>query len=136
MENKTDNFLKNKLAIDEMDLETPDLSLVKEAREKVMSRQKLTEKKGFFANLRSQLEFLFHPLPAGIAAILVIGSIFYFTNTETQKTELAINPQNATTNYSISSSTVLASLTQYTNNKTATSSSTVLSSIMTFVAKN
>jgi hypothetical protein len=136
MENNTENFLKNKLSIDGMDLDSPDLSLVKAAREKVMARKKTTEKKsGFIEGLRAQLGFLLNPVPAGIAAILIIGGLFYFTNTETQKTELAIGSQNATNNYSISSSTVLA-LTQYTNNKTATASSTVLSSIMTFVAKN
>lgn len=137
MENNTENFLKNKLSIDEMELETPDLSIVQQARERVMARQKITEiKPGFLEGLRARFEFLFHPFPVGVAAILIIGGIFYFTNNETQKTELAIHPQNATNNYSISSSSTVLALTQYTINETATASSTVLSSIMTFVAKN
>ena len=137
MENNIENFLKNKLSADEMDLGTPDLQLVESAREKVMSRKKNIERKqGFLESLWSSFGTLFNPLPAGITAFLIIGGIFYFTSNETQKTELALNPQNSTGSYSINSSTVLASLTQYTNNKTATASSTVLSSIVTFVAKN
>jgi hypothetical protein len=138
MENNSDNFLKNKLSIDEMELETPGLSLVQEAREKILARKKEAETKtSLLTGWRAQFGFLFNPFPVGVTAILIIGGIFYFTNNETQKTELAIHPENAANNYSISSSsTVLASLTQYTNNKTATASSTVLSSIMTFVVKN
>jgi len=136
MENNTENFLKSRMIVDEFN--TPDLSLVNEAREKIMARKKtISSAPGLFKSLRERFEFFFTPVPAGIAAILIIGGMFYFTNNETQKTELAIHPQNATNNYSISSSsTVLASLTQYTNNKTAAASSTVLSSIMTFVVKN
>jgi hypothetical protein len=138
MENNNDNFLKHKLSIDEMELGEPDLSLVQEAREKILARKKRPEvQNDLLAGWRSHFEFLFNPFPAGIAAILIIAGIFYFTNDQTQRTELAVNPRNAAANYSISSSsTVLASLTQYTNNKTATATSTVLNSIMTFVVKN
>lgn len=137
MENNLDNFLKNKLSADNLGLETPDISLVNEAREKIKLRKKQApEKEGIYALIFNFFHFQLKPYQAGIAALLIIAGVFYFTNTETGKNESSLVSQNATTNYSISSSTVLASLTQYTNNKTATSSSTVLTSIITFVVRN
>ena len=50
MENNTEKFLKNKLSIDELDLDAPDISLVNEAREKILSRKKIIpEKENFFS---------------------------------------------------------------------------------------
>jgi hypothetical protein len=137
MENKLDDFLKNKLSVDDLNMETPDISLVNNAREKIRSRQQtLPEKENFFDRLLGLIRFQLKPYQLGIASVLIIGTLFYFINTKTEKNGEALVSQNATTNYSISSSTVLASLTQYTNNKTATSSSTVLTSIITFVVRN
>lgn len=137
MKNNVENFLKNKLSVDDLNLETPDISLVNEAREKIKLRKKQNiGKESFYDVIFNFFHFQVKPYQAGIAALLIIAGVFYFTNTETGKNESSLVSQNATTNYSISSSTVLASLTQYTNNKTATSSSTVLTSIMTFVVRN
>ena len=137
MENKTDHFLKNKLSVDELNIETPDISLVNDAREKIKARkQPVIERESFFDQLSGFFQFHLKPYQAGMAAVLVIGSLFYFINKQTGNGDIPLVSQNATTNYSISSSTVLASLTQYTNNKTATSSSTVLTSIITFVVRN
>ena len=137
MENNLDNFLKNKLSVDQLNFETPDISLVNEAREKIKLRQKqIPEKENFFDQLLNLFQVQLKLYRVGIASVLIIGSLFYFINTKTEKGGSALVSQNATTNYSISSSTVLASLTQYTNNKTATSSSTVLTSIITFVVRN
>lgn len=137
MENNLENFLKNKLSVDELNLETPDISLVNDAREKIKRRKKqVAEHESFYDRIFNFFHFQLKPYQAGIAALLIAAGIFYFINHETEKTGGALVSQNATTNYSISSSTVLASLTQYTNNKTATSSSTVLTSIITFVVRN
>lgn len=137
MENNLDHFLKNKLSVDHMDLEDPDISLVNTAREKIKFRRKPSpEKEGFYALIFNFFHFQLKPYQAGIAALLIATGIFYFVNTKTGNNESTLVSQNAATNYSISSSTVLASLTQYTNNKTATSSSTVLTSIITFVVRN
>ncbi len=137
MENNTENFLKNKLSIDDLNIETPDISLVNVAREKIKSRKKqVIEKEGFFNRVFHFFHFQLKPYQTGIAAVLIIAGIFYFINTKTGSSDSVLVSQNATTNYSISTSTVLASLTQYTNNKTATSSSTVLTSIITFVVRN
>jgi len=134
MENNLDNFLKNKLSVDDLDLEHPDISLVNDAREKIKLRKKpIPEKENFFDFI---LNFFAKPLHAGLASVLIIAGLFYFINSQKEKSGSPLASQNATTNYSISSSTVLASLTQYTNNKTATSSSTVLTSIITFVVRN
>ncbi len=137
MENNLENFLKNKLSVDDLNLETPDISLVNEAREKIKLRKKQTiEKESFYDIIFNFFHFQVKPYQAGIAALLIVAGVFYFTNTETGKNESSLVSQTAANNYSISSSTVLASLTQYTNNKTATSSSTVLTSIITFVVRN
>lgn len=134
MENNIENFLKHKLSVEDLHIEQPDISLVNEAREKIKQRKKpLPEKENFFDMV---LTFFAKPLQAGIASVLIIAGIFYFINSQTGKNGYPLTSQNATANYSISSSTVLASLTQYTNNKTATSSSTVLTSIITFVVRN
>lgn len=137
MENNIEQFLKNKLSIDDLEMETPDISLVNEAREKIKARKKHHQRKESFYDMvfnfiHSQLK----PYQAGMAALLIAAGVFYFINKECEKTTGSLVSQNAATNYSISSSTVLASLTQYTNNKTATSSSTVLTSIITFVVRN
>lgn len=136
MENNTENFLKNKLSIDDLNIDCPDISLVNDAREKIKHRKKsITAKENSFDwifNFFSSVK----PYRTGIAAVLFIAGVFYFINSQTGKNDSVLVSQNATTNYSISSSTVLASLTQYTNNKTATSSSTVLTSIITFVVRN
>ena len=137
MENSTEKFLKNKLSIDELGIETPDILLVNEAREKIMSRKKQApEKENFFAFIYNYFGFKIKPYQVGLASLVIACGIFYFTNNVTDKDNGALVSQNATNNYSISSSTVLASLTQYTNNKTATNSSTVLTSIITFVVRN
>ncbi|MBK7668333.1 MAG: hypothetical protein IPJ32_13940 [Sphingobacteriaceae bacterium] len=56
MENKLDHFLKNKLSVDDLNLETPDISLVNEAREKIKLRKKQTIEKRKF--LRCDFQFL------------------------------------------------------------------------------
>lgn len=135
MEKNIDKFLRNKLSAEH--LEMPDISLVNEAREKIKARKKHHYKKeSFFDQVLNLFQFQLKPYQAGIASVLIIGALFYFINTKTEKGGSALVSQKASTNYSISSSTVLASLTQYTNNKTATSSSTVLTSIITFVVRN
>lgn len=137
MKNNIDNFMKNKLSVDNLNLETPDISLVNEARLKIMVRKKAAaEKESFYDLIFNFFHFQLKPYQAGIAALLIAAGIFYFINNQTSKTESGLLSKNATTNYTISTSTVLASLTQYTNNKTATSSSTVLTSIITFVVRN
>lgn len=137
MENNTEKFLKNKLSIDELGLDTPDISLVNEAREKILSRKKLNpEKENFFSFVYEYFGFEIRSYQIGLATLLLACGIFYFTNNVNENNSGTIISQNATNNYSISSSTVLASLTQYTNNKTATNSSTVLTSIITFVIRN
>ena len=137
MENNTEDFLKNKLSIDDLNIETPAISLVNEAREKIKLRKKQTLKKeSFFDWVFNFFHFQLKPYQTGIATVLIIAGVFYFINTKTGSSDSVLVSQNATTNYSISTSTVLASLTQYTNNKTATSSSTVLTSIITFVVRN
>ena len=137
MENNLDNFLKNKLSVDELNMDSPDITLVNDAREKRKLRKKQApEKESFFDMVADLFQFQLRSYQVGIASVLIIGSLFYFINTKTEKSGSVLVSQNATTNYSISSSTVLASLTQYTNNKTATSSSTVLTSIITFVVRN
>ncbi len=137
MENNLENFLKNKLSVDDLNLETPNISLVNQAREKIKLRgKKIEEKESFFNLIFNFYQAWFKPYQTGIAAVLLIAGIFYFINSKTEKGEISFVSQNASNSYSISSSTVLASLTQYTNNKTATSSSTVLTSIITFVIRN
>ena len=137
MENNLENFLKNKLSVDDLNLETPDISLVNQARQNIKLRNKqVEEKENFFTLIFYFFQTQFKPYQTGIAAVLIIASIFYFINSKTEKGSGSFVSQNASNSYSISSSTVLASLTQYTNNKTATSSSTVLTSIITFVVRN
>jgi len=134
MENNIDDFLKRKLTVNDLNLDQPDISLVNNARQRVLQRKKTRpETERFFDFI---LAFFAKPLHTGAAFVLIIASIFYFVNSQTGKSGYPLASQNATANYSISSSTVLASLTQYTNNKTATSSSTVLTSIITFVVRN
>lgn len=135
MENNLDHFLKNKLSVDELNIESPDISLVNDAREKIKLRKKpVPEKQNFFDFLMHFLDL--KPYQTGLAAIVLIAGFFYFINPRSENNNETLASQNAAGNYSISSSTVLASLTQYTNNKTATSSSTVLTSIITFVVRN
>ncbi|HWY09939.1 MAG TPA: hypothetical protein VN026_01380 [Bacteroidia bacterium] len=137
MGNNTENFLKNKLSIDELDLEIPNISLVNEAREKIALRKKqIPAKENFFSFIYDYFGFEIKSYQIGLATLLIACGIFYFTNNVNEKNDSTLISKNAANNYSISSSTVLASLTQYTNNKTAANSSTVLTSIITFVIRN
>ena len=45
MENNLENFLKNKLSVDDLNLETPDISLVNQARQNIKLRKKQVEEK-------------------------------------------------------------------------------------------
>jgi hypothetical protein len=111
--------------------------LVNEAREKIKLRKRpLPEREGFFDTLVNLFRFQLKTYQIGIATVLLIAGLFYFLNRGAENGNSVFISQNAANNYSVSSSTVLASLTQYTNNKTATSSSTVLTSIITFVVRN
>lgn len=132
-----DDILKKNLSVDTLNLETPDISLVTAARDKIKLRKKeIPAKVSFFDSILHLIRFELKTYQVGIASVLIIGALFYFINSKTEKESGVLVSQGATSNYSISSSTVLASLTQYTNNKTATSSSTVLTSIITFVVRN
>lgn len=136
MENKLEDFLKNKMSLDEMGMEEPNPSLVNEARNKIILRKKTaTKKPGFFAMLSELFTPKLKLYYTGFASLLVIFGIIYLLKSENGKKDSYMN-EYSNTKTSVNSSTVLASLTQYTLNNASVKSSTVLSCIMTCVVKN
>ncbi len=136
MENNLDNFLKNKMSVNEMGMEDPDISLIAEARKKVMARKRLiTEKPNFVWMLTAFFNPKFKLLYTALASLLIIFGIFYILKQKNNKNNFNMS-EFSSKKSSVNSSTVLASLTQYTLNNTSVNSSTVLSSIMTFVVRN
>src|SRR5688572_27468739 len=99
MDNKLDNFLKNKLSVDELDINVPELSLVNEARERIHERKRPdTVNEDFFDRILNYFNARLKPLQVGFAALLVIGSIFYFINNETSSKQGSFMSQSATSN--------------------------------------
>ena len=133
MEASKSEFLKKKMSIEEMDIQEPDRALVDAARAMVMRRKPVIiekTKKSYFDFFKFELNVY----QAGFAALLITFLTLYVSRQKYANN--AIYSDNKKQQSSINSSTVLASLTQYTMNKPSVNSSTVLTSIITFVAKN
>lgn len=134
MKSDKDLFWNQKMSVDEMDLHVPDISLVEAARAKVASRKEQhnhQKKWRFFGIFKLDIGVY----QAGFAALLVACLVLYISQHKYTQKE-TYSEAKIDTSASINSSTVLASLTQYTNSKPSVNSSTVLTSIITFVAKN
>ncbi len=136
MESNLENFLKNKMSVDEIGIANPDLSLIENAGKKIGLRRKISEKK---PSVFGVLSAFFHPklklYYTGFASLIIIFGIFYILKQKSKSNNFNMSGYS-NTKTSVNSSTVLASLTQYTLNNTSVKSSTVLSSIMTFVVRN
>ena len=82
MEDKNINdFLKDKMSFEKMELSEPGDDLVNKARDLVRMRKKQEEKQsvanGWFMNLLNFRIKLYH---SGIATLLIAGMVFYFTS--------------------------------------------------------
>ncbi len=94
MENENE-FLKQKMNIDELGIHAPDLSLVSEARKKVLTRKKLQNRnENLFSMLARILNFRIKLYQAGIATMLIGVGIFFITkksdnNNETKTRQYA-----------------------------------------------
>lgn len=134
MKTRTTDFLKQKMSLDELQIQEPGADLVAAARAKVLERKKevVVPQRHWFFNF---FKFEINVYHAGFAALLITVGVLYMSRQKYGGNTMygeGKTPQNT----SINSSTVLASLTQYTLNKPSVNSSTVLTSIITFVAKN
>jgi hypothetical protein len=82
-----DEFLRKQMSSDNLDLKDPNLSLVNEARKKVMNRKNVAKTNG---NLFSFLTTLFNLeiklYQGGLASVLIALGVFYFTD-KPSKTE-------------------------------------------------
>lgn len=134
MDKQTHRYLKQKLSVDELEIQSPPLSLVQNARLLVEARkspQEIKSPKRFLDFFNFEISIY----KAGFAALFIVVAVLYVSKQKYAHNEIA-SSNDHNKNTSINSSTVLASLTQYTNNKASVNSSTVLTSIITFVAKN
>jgi len=113
-------LLAGRMAVEEADIETPDLSHVMQARNAVMARKKaVTEKKSFFAGIFSFFnpDLKFYHL--GISVLMIVFSTVYITETHYSNGNGAGFSDHSYNTLSIKSSTI------------SVNSSTMLTSIPT-----
>lgn len=115
MENKNelDNFLSDKMSVEDLNLKVPQLSA--EARKKIFARKKASrgEIEDFFSLVAAFLNFKIKLYHAVIATVVIGGVILFFTKEDkSNKSE--------------------AHVSEYVSNIASVKSSTVLSSIYTF----
>lgn len=115
MENKNelDNFLSDKMLVEDLNLKVPELST--EARKKILARKKANrgEIEDFFSLVAAFLNFKIKLYHAVIATVVIGGVILFFTKED-------------------KSSKNEAHVSEYVSNIASVKSSTVLSSIYTF----
>lgn len=116
--NELDKFLSHHMSGDELPIESPGISVISEARKKIMDRKKTVIEKDDYLSLFAAFLNLKVKLYHAVIGCIVIGSIifFYTQNQRTPSTEQGSQ--------------------YYVTNTVSVKSSTVLSCIKTFATKN
>ena len=120
MENKDklDEFLSQKMALEELNLPEPSLSLIAEARKKITARKKSTsEIEDTISLLAAFLNFKIKLYHAVIASIIVGGIILCFTKEDTTNKKEIPTSEYVSNIASVKSSTVLSSIYTFGLNK-------------------
>jgi len=80
-----DEFLKNQMSSYNLEFNEPDLSLVNEARKKVMSRKKIApSNRNLFAFLGKFFNLQIKLYQGGLAALVIALGVFYFNGKPTK----------------------------------------------------
>ena len=75
------DFLKDKMSLNKMEINQPDPSLVSEARKKVVLRKKVSvESESIFSTLGRFFNLQIKLYQAVLATIIIAAGIFYFSN--------------------------------------------------------
>lgn len=108
---KLERLLKARMAVEEMDIPEPDLSLIAASRQLVAARKKPAIKQ---ATLRDALMDFFmlrvRLYQAAISSLLLGGFIFYFVEISNIRPDENPLTQTSPSNNSVKSSTVLTSI--------------------------
>ena len=117
--NELNNFLSDKMSVDELNLQAPDLALVFEARKKVMARKKAAgEINDFFSIIATFLNFKIK-LNHAVFATIVTGSIILYVTQNKPGNKIENRSDDYVSNIaSVRSSTVLSSIYTFGLNKT------------------
>lgn len=113
-------FIRDYMSLDELNLKDPDLSLVSAARKKIMTRKKqpVNEMDDFFSLVAGFLNLKIKLYHAVIASI-VIGAVILFATREDKNNNEETRSGEYTSNIaSVRSSTVLSSIYTFGLNKT------------------
>jgi hypothetical protein len=112
-----EKILRGAMSTEELEMETPDLSLVQNARRMVEARKKPTiEKQDFFSNLLAffKLELKFYHV--GVSVLLVSGALFYMNEPNYGSANVSVLSHDdgilslKNTTISVNSSTMLTSI--------------------------
>ncbi|MDP3557478.1 MAG: hypothetical protein Q8T03_08890 [Bacteroidota bacterium] len=118
MENNKDldEFLSNKMSLNELDLRVPILS--EEARRKIIARKKpANEREDFFFLVAAFLNFKIKLYHAVIATIVIAGFILFLTREDKGNKNEAHSSEYVSNIASVRSSTVLSSICTFGLNK-------------------
>ena len=119
MENKNelDNFLRDKLSIEELNLKVPQLSA--EARKKIIARKKpnRAEVGDLFSIVAAFLNLKIKLYHAVLATVIIGGTILFFTKEDHNKNNEGHSDQYVSNVASVKSSTVLSSINTFGLNK-------------------
>ncbi|MES2680748.1 MAG: hypothetical protein V4635_12725 [Bacteroidota bacterium] len=122
MENNKEinEFISNKMSLDELNVKDPDLSLVAEARKKIAARKKkpANEIEDFFSLMAAFLNFKIKLYHAVIAAVITGGLILYTTREDHDNKDESRTSEYVSNIASVRSSTVLSSIYTFGLNKT------------------
>lgn len=94
--NNLDDFLKDNMSLDNLQVNEPGLDLVSEARKKIMAR-KIAEKKNssFWSFAGQLLNFRIKLYQGGLATMLVAGITFYMVGNECDNSSKSSNERVA-----------------------------------------
>lgn len=123
--NELDKFLSNKMSVDNLGVEAPDLSKMEEARKKILLRKKtVKEEKRFFFWMTEVIQSKLKFYQLGVSILLTCICLIYSLeiNESTKK-------QNGIENYS-------TSMVASKNPTISVNSSTLLTSIPTLIIRN
>lgn len=82
MEKETNDFLKQKMSVDELGINEPRPELVSEARKKILMRKKEMKEENSFFSLKSLLNVRIKLYQAALASVLIAFAVFYFAKNE------------------------------------------------------
>lgn len=112
-----EKILRDKLSLDELELQQPDAKLILEARKKIMARKKtVAEPNDFFSFIAAFLNFRVKLYQAVLAMLVISGGIMFY-NSEGSDSGNERTDDSISNIASVRSSTVLSSIYTFGVNK-------------------